>query len=74
MDYDALEQWAVGASQSLQDFCDNAQEAAGNPYGENELPDIRLQIEELNRIINGLPTWQTSVRTGDSDSETSILI
>ena len=54
MNMDDLENWSCNAAQALQDFCDSAQEAVGDPYGESELKDIRALIEEHNRIIKGL--------------------
>ena len=46
-----LEQWAVMAAQELQDFCDDAQEAAGDPDGEGECPGTRMLLRELDEIM-----------------------
>lgn len=46
-----LEQWAVMAAQELQDVVDDAQEAAGDPDGEGELPGVRMLLRELDEIM-----------------------
>ena len=46
-----LEYWAVMAAQELQEFIDAAQECAGDPDGDNELPGTRQLIKELDGII-----------------------
>lgn len=46
-----LENWATMAAQELQDVCDEAQEAAGDPDGESELPGVRQLIRELDEIM-----------------------
>jgi len=48
---DRLEGWAVMAAQELQDICDEAQEATGNPDGEDQLPGIRMLLRELDEIM-----------------------
>ncbi len=53
-----LENWSLMALQTLQDFCDEAQEAAGDPDGEGELTDVRAVMAEYERIAQGLPAWQ----------------
>jgi hypothetical protein len=47
-DIDALEYWAIRASQALQDVIDDAEDAGG---GENCCPDLRELLNELNQII-----------------------
>ena len=61
MNADHLEDWAHRAAQLLQDFCDEAQEAAGDPDGETELLDARALLHELDRIARGLPPWQAAI-------------
>lgn len=46
-----LEGWAVMAAQELQDICDEAQEAAGDPDGEGELLGVRMLLRELDEIM-----------------------
>jgi len=55
IDIDALESWAVMAAEELQQFCDDAQEAAGNPDGTDQLPGVRQLIAELDDILK--PVW-----------------
>tara|TARA_R110001599_G_scaffold100770_9_gene258137 strand:+ start:5222 stop:5386 length:165 start_codon:yes stop_codon:yes gene_type:complete len=50
MEIEQLEDWAQRAVQELQDLCDEAQEAAGDPMGETELPGTRALIDEFNQI------------------------
>lgn len=47
----ALESWAERAAQELQEFCDDAQIAAGNPDGEDQLIGTRQLISELDGIL-----------------------
>lgn len=47
-DIDALEDWAIRASQALQDVIDDAEEAGG---GEDCCPDLRQLLDELNEIL-----------------------
>ena len=54
MNQDELEDWALRVLQTLQDFCDEAQEAAGDPYGEGELLDVRVLMLEYEHMIKGL--------------------
>lgn len=55
IDIDALESWAIMAAEELQQFCDDAQDAAGNPDGTDQLPGVRQLIAELDDILK--PTW-----------------
>lgn len=55
INYDELEDWALRTLQTLQDFCDDAQEAAGNPDGEDQLPDVRALMLEYEQIAAGQP-------------------
>ena len=48
---DRLELWATLAAQEMQEFCDDAQIAAGNPDGEDCLEATRELIAELDEII-----------------------
>ncbi len=68
---DELESWSCRAAQELQEFCDEAQVAAGNPNGEDQLMGVRALLVEHNRIIQGLPLWQALVAdpgaSGSSD-------
>lgn len=52
IDLEALEDWSLRVAQILQDVCDDAQAAAGNPDGADQLPDIRALLDEHNRIMN----------------------
>ena len=58
---DDLFDWSCLASHMLQHFCDEAQDAAGDPYGDGELRDVRWLLAELDRIHQGLPAWQARV-------------
>lgn len=55
IDYDALESWAIAAAQELQEICDDAQAAAGDPEGTDQLPGVRQLLADLNAIIQ--PAW-----------------
>ena len=48
-----LEDWSNRAAQALQEFCDDAQDAAGDPVGVNELQDIRELLKEHTTIVIG---------------------
>ncbi len=50
---DLLEDWSHRAAQALQDICDEAQLAAGNVDGEDQLPDLRELLLEHNQIMQG---------------------
>jgi len=52
MDIDKLHQWSLAAAQELQEICDDAQIAAGNPDGEDQLPSIRSLMNEFDEINN----------------------
>lgn len=69
INYDELEDWADRVMQELQEFCDDAQEAAGNPDGEDQLPGVRALMEEYERISKGLPAWQARAEYMPGDSE-----
>jgi len=56
---DRLEGWAVMAAAELQEFCDEAQEAAGDPGGEGELQGTRMLLRELDEIMP--PRWQQQI-------------
>ena len=66
MNYEDLERWSQRAAEALQEFCDDAQEAAGIPEGECQLMDIRLLLAEHSRIILGLPMWQEHFRDDET--------
>lgn len=65
--HDELEDWARRTMQALQEVCDDAQEAAGNPDGEDQLSDVRGLMFEYERIVKGLPAWQAKVSTIPDD-------
>lgn len=68
MNYEELEDWAGRAAQELQEFCDDAQVAAGNPDGEDQLLSVRVLIAEYERIAKGQPAWPVRmVAEGDRD-------
>ena len=70
-----LQDWAERVVQELQDLCDEAQAAAGEPDGEGEMRVTRGMIEEYERIKKGLPLWQAALREGgddDTDDETAM--
>jgi len=69
---DTLEDWAQRAAQELQEFCDDAQLAAGNPDGEDQLPGVRALLTEHSRIALGLPAWQAMVAGTDDDTVLAI--
>ena len=73
MNHDELEDWASRVVQELQDVCDEAQEAAGNPDGEDCLPGTRALIEEFDRISKGLPAWQAQLRSEGDDVSVDAL-
>lgn len=57
INHDDLEDWAQRTMQALQEVCDDAQEAAGNPDGTDQLMDIRGLMEEYECIAQGRPAW-----------------
>ena len=61
-----LEDWAYRAAQTLQDFCDEAQESVGNPDGEDQLTDVRALLRELDLIARGLDPWPAQI--GDAET------
>lgn len=61
-DIDALEDWAIRASQALQDVIDDAEEA-GN--GEECCPDLRELLNELNGIIGEQPATDCDIELGN---------
>ena len=74
MNHDDLENWASRVVEELQDFCNEAQEAAGNPDGEDCLPGTRALIAELDCIFNNRPVWQTQIAALDLDSPVSLVL
>lgn len=71
MNHDELEDWSHRAAQALQECCDDAQAAAGNPDGEDQLRDIRALLQEHCDIIKGDDSWQAmlSRHPGGGDFE-----
>ena len=65
MNHHHLEDWAYRAAQTLQDFVDAAQEAAGDPDGDTELQDVRDLLRELDLIARGLDPWSTHLGPGE---------
>lgn len=65
-----LEDWSLRAMQTLQDFCDEAQEAAGDPDDEGELRDVRAVMADYERIAQGLPAWQSILAIEAPDQDT----
>lgn len=63
MDTEQLESWALRACEALQEFCDEAQIAAGNPDGEDQLQDIRALLDEHSQITADL--WQSQLMDGN---------
>jgi len=47
---EALQLWSDSACQALQEFCDDAQVASGNPDGEDQLLDIRDLLNDHVKI------------------------
>jgi hypothetical protein len=66
-----LDEWAVRAGQALQEICDEAQEAAGNPDGEDQCLDLRELLRELDYLILGKPSWQQELAASD-EGETKL--
>ncbi len=69
MNQGELESWSLRALQTLQDFCDEAQEAVGVPDGDDQLPDVRALMLEYERIAQGLPSWQAQCMAHDDDED-----
>ena len=46
VDYDDLENWSVRVAEALQEICDEAQIAAGEPDGEMECTDLRALLPD----------------------------
>jgi hypothetical protein len=67
INHDELEDWALRTMQTLQEVCDDAQVAAGNPDGEDQCQDIRALMDEYERIMQGLPAWQAKVNAMPCD-------
>lgn len=61
INHDELEDWSIRAAEALQEVCDEAQKAAGNPDGEDQLQDFRVLLAEHSRIMQGQPAWQAQV-------------
>ena len=74
MNHDDLECWAVRVCEELQDFCNEAQMAAGDPDGEDCLPGTRALLAEADRIFSDLPVWQTQVAALNLDSPVSLVL
>ena len=68
IDKDDLIAWADRAAQDLQEFCDEAQAAAGNPDGEDQLRSTRALIAEYDAIKSGKPVWQGQLTSGPEDT------
>lgn len=64
MNSELLQDWAARAVQELQDFCDEAQEAAGNPDGEDQLLSVRVLIKEYEEIAAGKNPWKSQLLGG----------
>lgn len=66
MNHEALEDWSLRAMQALQDVCDEAQDAAGDPDGEDQCLDLRelmAEFEEMRQQDNVVSssTWTCRV-------------
>ena len=73
-DYNELENWSVRVAEALQEICDEAQEAAGKPDGENECIDLRMLLHEHSKIMLGEPLWQDLLIAAASDEEPALLV
>lgn len=69
MNQEHLEDWAGRAAQELQEFCDDAQAAAGNPDGEEWLQSVRILIKEYEDIAAGRTPWQAQMQAMTGESE-----
>ena len=69
IDTDDLIAWADKAVQDLQEFCDEAQAAAGDPYGDDCLRGTRALIAEYDAIKSGRPTWQSQLAHESADAD-----
>lgn len=69
IDKDDLIAWADKAVQELQEFCDDAQVAAGDPDGTDQLQSTRALIAEYDAIKQGRPTWQSQLAHDHNDDE-----
>lgn len=74
MNHDDLENWAVRVCEELQDFCNEAQEAAGDPDGEDCLPGTRALLSEADCIFNNRPAWQAQVATLEIEGSGSLVL
>lgn len=68
---DRLEMWATFAAEALQEICDDAQDAAGDPGGDSECKTIRALIKDLDDIL--LPSWQQQIAQDACDTQESLL-
>lgn len=48
---DRLELWATFAAEALQEVCDEAQIAAGDPDGDSECKTYRSLLRDLDEIL-----------------------
>ena len=73
MNQEHLEDWACRAVHELQEFCDEAQAAAGNPDGEDQLLSVRVLIKEYEDIAADRNPWQPQLRGMPCKSEHTLL-
>ena len=73
MNYEHLEDWAGRVVQELQEFCDEAQAAAGNPDGEDQLLSVRVLIREYEDIAADRNPWKSQLRGMPCKSEHTLL-
>ena len=74
IDVHELEDWSCRAAEALQEFCDQAQEDAGNPDGEDQLADIRQLLKEHCYILNGKPVWTASLHLMKGGDESTLMV
>lgn len=61
-------------AQALQDFCDEAQVAAGNPDGEDQLQDIRELLAEHTAIVSGEGFLMHQLRVGSEEESVIVAL
>lgn len=66
-----LEDWAIRASQAMQDIIDEAERAEGGDGTSNTAccQDLKLLLVELDQIVAGVPAWQRLILSNTENTE-----